>query len=136
MLIRCGMFPSDDTWLIYWWLLWKNHAVLDDDVMIIDDDYGVNIMWMIFCYFLEIWHMLSWFMDGYDKALYTKKTKQFDLDEIKRMSWYLYTTYLVISWWYLLCHIFKTDDGHIQVIGLYVADKWLWWRSYMVYDSC
>ena len=45
-------------------------------------------------------------MEGYDKALFTKETEQVDLDEIKRMSWYLYAAYfvmvddiyIVISW--------------------------------------
>jgi len=75
-------------------------------------------------------------MEGYDKALSTKETKQVDLDEIKRMSWYLYAAYFVTGWWYLLCYIFRYDDGHIQVAGLDVADRCLWCRSYMVYDSC
>ena len=97
------------------------------------DDYGVftyDMMWMILCYCLEIWHMLSWFMEGYDKALSTKETEQVDIDEIKRMSWYLYATYFVTGWWYLHWH------GHIQVAGLDVVDRCLWSRSYMVYDSC
>jgi len=78
ILIKCGMSPSDDTWLVYWGFLWKDHVVLDDDFMIIDYDSGVftyDMMWMILCYYLEIWHMLSWFMEGYDKAPSTKETK-------------------------------------------------------------
>ena len=95
-----------------------------------------DMMWMILCYFLEIWHILSRFMAGYDKALSTKETKQVDLDEIKRMSWYLYVAYIVTCWWYLHCHILGIDDGHIQVASLDVADICLWCSSYMMYDSC
>ena len=75
-------------------------------------------------------------MEGYDKALSTKEMKQVDLDEIKRMSWYLYMAYFVTGWWYLHCHLLGTDDGHIQVVDLDVVERCLWCRSYMVYDSC
>jgi len=34
-------------------------------------------------------------MESYDKALYTKETKKVYLDEIKRMSLYLYAAYFV-----------------------------------------
>ena len=94
-----------------------------------------DMMWMILCYFLEIWHMLSWFMEGYDKALSTKEIEQVYLDKIKRMSWYLYAKYFVTSWLYLHCHILGTNDRHIHVVGLDVADRCLWCISHMVYDS-
>jgi len=28
------------------------------------------------------------------------------------------------------------DDGHIHVVDLDATDRYLWCRSYMVYDSC
>ena len=93
-------------------VLVKDHAVLDDDVMTMVF-FTYDMMWMILCYSMEISHILSWFMEGYDKALSAKETKQVDLDEIKRMSWYLYAAYFVTGWWYLHCHILGIDDGHI-----------------------
>ena len=43
--------------------------------------------------------------------------KQVDLDENKRMSWYLYAAYFVTGWWYLHYHILGTNDGHIQAVN-------------------
>lgn len=33
------------------------------------------------------------------------------------------------------CIILQIDDGNVQVVVLGVADKFLWCRSYVVYDS-
>ena len=44
---------------------------------------------MIFCYYF--------YMEGYDKGLSSNETEQVDLDEIKRMSLYLYTAYFIIG---------------------------------------
>jgi len=56
--------------------------------------------------------------------------KQVDLDEIKRMSWYLYAD--------IPCHrlMISTLNGHIQVASLDGVNIYLWSRSYIVYDSC
>ena len=128
------MFPSDDTWLIYWGFLWKYHEVLDDDVMIIDDDYGgFTYIWYdvndFYC--LEIWHMFSWFMEGYDKALSTKETEQVDLDEIKRKSWYLYVAYFVIGWWYYIIISWELMMDIYRLLVWMLIDRYCWWcRSY------
>ena len=61
MRIRYGMFSSDDTWLIHWRFLWKDHAVLDDDVK------DHNVMTMVFSHMIwcEWFCVTAW---RYDKC--------------------------------------------------------------------
>ena len=54
--------------------------------------------------------------------------------------------YIRRSWYMMILILFDPhscfdsddsfDDGHIQAVDLDATDRCLWYRSYMVYDSC
>ena len=139
MLIICGMFPSNDTWFIYWGLLWKDHAVLNDDV----NDH--NVMTMVFSHMIwfEWFYVTAWrydisWVDSWKVMirlfLLRKQSKLILMRSIGWVDIYMQTC-IVIGWWYLHCHILGTNDWHTQVSSLDVVDRCLWSRSYMVYTD-
>ena len=126
MLIRCGMFPSDDTWLIYWRFLWKDHTIINDNVMIIYDDYGVFHIQMIWCewFCATAWRYdifwgnkesLSWWNQDDELISICRHTLSQDDDIYTVISWELMMNVYRLLVWMLLIE---------------------WSRSYSVYDSC